>query len=136
MIDRFQRLRHLVLGEELLHHQKLREMIVAAILQTRMHALPVRSTSPPSVPALPFAPFAGARSSPFFEPVGRDGMPGRLQPRLDIAQHREDLRRVRFLQQNHLALLHRERVGTDVEIGLGQTARDALSESSARPTFW
>ncbi len=50
-------------------------------------------------------------------------MPGRLQARFDIAEHREDFRRVRFLEQNDLALLHGERVGTDVEISLGQPAR-------------
>ena len=50
-------------------------------------------------------------------------MPGCLQAGFDIAQHREDFRGVGFLEQNYFTLLHRERVGTDVEISLGQTAR-------------
>ena len=49
-----------------------------------------------------------------------DGLPGSLQAGLDLAQHRENFRRVGFFKQNHLALLHREGVGTDVKISLGQ----------------
>ena len=46
-----------------------------------------------------------------------------LEPRLDVAEHRQDFRRVRFLHQDRLALLHGHRVGAAVEIGFRQPAR-------------
>ena len=55
--------------------------------------------------------------------MARDRGAGRLQPRLDLTQHGQDLGRVWFLHQNHLALLHCQRVGAGVEIRLRQFAR-------------
>ena len=66
---------------------------------------------------------AARRDETILRTTRDDRLPRRLEARLDIAQHRQDFRRVGFLEQNHLALLHGERVGTDVKIRFRQTAR-------------
>ncbi len=45
-----------------------------------------------------------------------------MQLALDLAQHREDFRRIRFRGQDRLTFLHREGERTDIVIRLSQAA--------------
>ena len=124
MTDCLDRLGHLVFAEELLHHQKFREMIVATVLQLpRMPAL-LQIDQRALLPGNMGQPIHASRSGKtVLRATRHDSLAGGLEARLDIAQHREDFRCVGFLEQNHLALLHGERVGAHVKIRFGQTAR-------------
>ena len=68
MLDRLERFGHLLFGEELLHHQKFREMIVAAILQIGALALAVDCGSPMSI-SEPVCRYAEARDQAILGPV-------------------------------------------------------------------
>ena len=92
---------HFVFAEKLLHHQKFGQMVVAAIVQilsmpglVQVHYPAVlRPVVRQAIHPMP----ARLRDKAVLRPGRRDRVPGRLQPGLDIAQHREDLRRVRLL---------------------------------------
>ena len=93
MVDRFDRLGHLVLGKKLLHHQKFGEMLVPTILRM-LCVLSVLEIDEPTVMRTVFV----WRDQPAFRASRRDRVPGGLQARFDIAEHREDLGRIGFLE--------------------------------------
>src|SRR5579862_7170880 len=64
------------------------------------------------------------RALAVFSGVG-DRVAGRLKPRLDFAEHRQDIGRVWFLCDDGLTFLQGHAVGTGVVIGLGEAAANA-----------